>query len=234
MVSSGGITVRTLQVRHGGHLALDDVTGEFAAGSMTAVMGPNGAGKSTLLNVLSGLLRPTKGRVVCPSRDRRRMAYLQQQTELDRDFPVTVAELVGLGLWREFGAFRAVSRTAAARVADAVSEVGLQDSMDRRIGELSVGQLRRAFFARLLLQDAEVMLLDEPFAAVDAPTVEALLGLLARWHQDGRTIVAVLHETAQARAHFPSTLLLARTPIAWGDTASVLTDENLARVRLAA
>ena len=89
--------------------------------------------------------------------------------------------------------------------------------------------MRRAFFARLLLLDAEVMLLDEPFAAVDARTVESLLALMARWHEEGRTIVAVMHEFDQVRAHFPSTLLLARSPVAWGDTSSVLTDENLAK-----
>ncbi len=224
-----GIEVRNVQVRLGRHVALDDVSGCFAAGSLTAVVGPNGAGKSTLLNVLSGLIRPSRGTVVCPARGRRRMAYLQQQTELDRDFPVTVAELVGLGLWRSFGAFRASSSAVADRVAEAVGAVGLLDHIHRRIGELSVGQLRRAFFARLLLLEAEVMLLDEPFAAVDVRTRDALLALMARWHEEGRTIVAVMHEFDQVRAHFPSTLLLARSPVAWGDTSTVLTDANLAK-----
>ena len=102
-------------MRHGRHVALEGVNGRFASGSLTAVVGPNGAGKSTLLNVLSGLTRPNRGEVVCAARGRRRMAYLQQQTELDRDFPVTVAELVGLGLWRSFGAFRAPRRLVADR-----------------------------------------------------------------------------------------------------------------------
>ncbi len=226
--------MRNVQVRHGRFVALEDVSGRFAAGSMTAVVGPNGAGKSTLLNVLSGLVRPNRGAVVCPARGRRRMAYLQQQTELDRDFPVTVAELVGLGLWRGFGAYRAPPRIVTDRVVEAVGSVGLLDSIHKRIGELSVGQMRRAFFARLLLLDAEVMLLDEPFAAVDTSTVESLLTLLARWHGEGRTIVAVMHELDQVRAHFPSALLLARRPVAWGDAAAVLTGENLAKALSAA
>jgi zinc/manganese transport system ATP-binding protein len=224
-----GIEVRNVQVRHGRHVALEGVNGRFATGSLTAVVGPNGAGKSTLLNVISGLTRPNRGEVVCAARGRKRMAYLQQQTELDRDFPVTVAELVGLGLWRNFGAFRAPGRTVTDRVVEAVGAVGLLDSIDRRIGELSVGQLRRAFFARLLLLDAEVMLLDEPFAAVDTRTVESLLTLMGRWHQEGRTIVAVMHEMDQVRAYFPSTLLLARSPVAWGETGAVLTGDNLAK-----
>ncbi|HEY4044902.1 MAG TPA: ABC transporter ATP-binding protein [Rhodopila sp.] len=224
-----GIEVRNVQVRHGRHVALEGVNGRFATGSLTAVVGPNGAGKSTLLNVISGLTRPNRGEVVCAARGRKRMAYLQQQTELDRDFPVTVAELVGLGLWRNFGAFRAPRRVVTDRVVEAVGAVGLLDSIDRRIGELSVGQLRRAFFARLLLLDAEVMLLDEPFAAVDTRTVESLLTLMGRWHQEGRTIVAVMHEMDQVRAYFPSTLLLARSPVAWGETGAVLTGGNLAK-----
>jgi zinc/manganese transport system ATP-binding protein len=225
--TESSIEVRNISVRHGRHVALEGVNGRFATGSLTAVVGPNGAGKSTLLNVLSGLTRPNRGEVVCAARGRRRMAYLQQQTELDRDFPVTVAELVGLGLWRSFGAFRAPSSIVADRVVEAIGAVGLLDSMHRRIGELSVGQLRRAFFARLILLDAEVMLLDEPFAAVDTRTVESLLTLMARWHEEGRTIIVVMHEFNQVRAHFPSTLLLMRSPIAWGDTSTVLTEDNL-------
>jgi zinc/manganese transport system ATP-binding protein len=224
-----GIEVRGVQVRHGRHVTLEGVNGRFAAGSLTAVVGPNGAGKSTLLNVLSGLTRPNRGEVICPARGRNRLAYLQQQTEFDRDFPVTVAELVGLGLWRSFGAFRTPPNIVADRAAEAIGAVGLLDQIHRRIGELSVGQMRRAFFARLLLLDAEVMLLDEPFAAVDVRTRDALLALMARWHEEGRTIVAVVHEFDQVRAHFPSALLLARSPIAWGDTRTVLTDDNLAK-----
>jgi zinc/manganese transport system ATP-binding protein len=227
--ADAGIEVRNVSVRHGLHVALEGVNGRFASGSLTAVVGPNGAGKSTLLNVLAGLTRPNRGEVVCAARGRRRMAYLQQQTELDRDFPVTVAELVGLGLWRDFGAFGAPQRPVADRTAEAIGAVGLLDSIHRRIGELSVGQLRRAFFARLMLLDAEVMLLDEPFAAVDTATVESLLTLMARWHGEGRTIIAVMHEFDQVRAHFPSALLLMRSPIAWGDTSVVLTKDNLAK-----
>ncbi len=196
---------------------------------MTAVVGPNGAGKSTLLNALAGLERPFRGNIVCPARGRNRLAYLPQLAGLDLDYPVTVREFVGIGLWREFGAFRSPAASSAQRIAEAVEAVGLTGSITRPIGELSVGQMRRAFFARLLLQDAEVLLLDEPFAAVDTGTVAALLALIARWHRERRTVIAVVHDFAQVRAYFPSTLILARTQIAWGDTDSVLTDGNLAR-----
>ncbi|MFO1026398.1 MAG: ABC transporter ATP-binding protein [Acetobacteraceae bacterium] len=224
-----GIDVQGIRVRLGGRLVLDDITGRFESGSLTAIVGPNGAGKSTLLNVLAGLLRPSGGRVACPARATHRLAYLQQQTEFDRDFPMTVGELAALGLWRTIGTYKRLPRAEADRVAAAVEAVGLQDAMHRRIGDLSVGQMRRAFFARLLLQDAAVILLDEPFAAVDARTVETLLGLIAGWHQQGRTVIAVVHDLAQVRAHFPEALLLARRPIAWGAAEAVLTGANLAQ-----
>jgi zinc/manganese transport system ATP-binding protein len=232
--TDNGIEVRNISVRLGRRLALEGVSGRFEPGSLTAVVGPNGAGKSTLLNVLAGLTPPLRGHVACPARARHRIAYLQQQAELDRDYPVTVGELVGLGLWRSFGAFRAPARALPERVAEAADAVGLLDLIDRRIGELSVGQLRRAFFARLVLLDAEVLLLDEPFAAVDARTVDALLALMARWHGERRTVVAVMHDFALVRAHFPSTLILARTPVAWGETGSTLTDTHLAKALSAA
>jgi zinc/manganese transport system ATP-binding protein len=222
------IDIRGISVRHGPRLALDRVTGRFEPGSLTAIVGPNGAGKSTLLNVLAGLIRPHRGEVVCPARKRNRLAYLPQQAEIDRDYPVTVGEIVGLGLWRQFGAFRKPNRAAATQIAAAVEAVGLTGTIDRRINELSVGQLQRALFARLLLLDAEVILLDEPFAAVDTRTVDALLSVIARWHDEQRTVAAVVHDLGQVRAHFPSTMLLARKPVAWGPTGATLTDANLA------
>jgi zinc/manganese transport system ATP-binding protein len=231
--AEAGIDIQAVQVRLGRHRALDDVSGRFEPGSLTAVVGPNGAGKSTLLNVIAGLVRPSSGRVICPARRQRRLAYLRQQTEFDRDFPLTVAELVAIGLWSRIGACRGVSQDGARQVADALGVVGLQELMHRRIGELSVGQIRRAFFARLLLQDASVILLDEPFAAIDAATTETLLALIAAWHREGRTVVAVMHDIDQARTHFPSALLLARRPIAWGAADAVLTQDALARAAAA-
>jgi zinc/manganese transport system ATP-binding protein len=225
----GGIELRNLSVRHGRRLALEDVSGWFKPGSLTAVIGPNGAGKSTLLDTLAGLIRPSRGQVICPARATYRIAYLPQQARLDRDYPVTVREIVGLGLWHSFGYFRSLAPALVQRLDQAIEAVGLADLATRRIAELSVGQMQRALFARLLLLDAEVMLLDEPFAAVDAATVDALLALVTRWHTQQRTVIAVLHDFEQAKAYFPSTLLLARTAIAWGETPSTLTNENLAR-----
>jgi zinc/manganese transport system ATP-binding protein len=226
--ADAGIELRNISVRRGGRLALDGISGRFEPGSLTAVVGPNGAGKSTLLDAVAGLIRPYRGEVICPAQARNRIAYLPQRARLDRDYPVTVQEIVSLGLWQGFGSFRTPAPALAERVAAAVDGLGLTNLIHRRIAELSVGQMQRTLFARLLLQEAAVVLLDEPFAAVDASTVEVLLRLIKHWHQQQRTVIAVVHDLDQVRAHFPSTLLLARAPVAWGRTGSVLTAENLA------
>jgi len=222
------IEVRNLSVAYRDRPAVQDLTGQFAAGSLTAVVGPNGAGKSSLLKVLAGILRAQTGEVRSPA-SAERFAYLPQQSELDRDFPVTVGELVALGGWRSFGAFRHPPDTLPARIADAMGTAGLEGFGARQIADLSVGEFQRALFARILVQDAAVVLLDEPFTAVDERTTGDLLQLVQCWHREGRTVIAVLHDIDQVREHFPSTLLLARSCIAWGDTRAVLTPDNLAR-----
>ena len=177
--------------------------------------------------------RATGGEVICPARARRRLAFLPQQAEIDRDYPVTVFEFVALGLWRAVGAMRRPTPDDMRAVDEAIAAVGLRTQASGRIVGLSVGQMQRVLFARLIVQDAEVILLDEPFAAVDERTTAELLALVAAWHRMGRTVVAVMHDLAQVRAHFPDTLVLARAPIGWGDTASVLTEANLVRARAA-
>jgi len=141
---------------------------------------------------------------------------------IERDFPVTVSELIALGGWREFGAFRSPGAALRARAAEAAETVGLAGRLARPIGEISVGELQRALFARLILRDAAVILLDEPFAAVDAQTVSVLLDQVVRWHREGRTVIAVLHDLDLVQAGFPSTVVLARRCVAWGATEAVL------------
>jgi zinc/manganese transport system ATP-binding protein len=224
------LEVRNLSISYDGRPALENLSGSFPPASLIAVAGPNGAGKSTLLKALAGIVRVRRGEIVLPAR-RSRLAYLPQQAELDRGFPITVRELVALGGWRNFGAFRQPSHALAQQVAEAIDAVGLGGRSTRSIAALSAGQFQRALFARLLVQDADLLLLDEPFAGIDERTSEDLLELLRRWHDEGRTVIAVLHDIEQMRAHFPTTLLLARRCIAWGDTESVLTPDNLARAR---
>jgi zinc/manganese transport system ATP-binding protein len=222
------VAVANLRVAYGGRIALEGVSGLFGAGSLTAVVGPNGAGKSTLLKALAGV-QPLRGGDVTYSQPiRGRLAYLPQQSELDRDYPVTVAELVALGAWRSIGAFRPLSETLLPSIDRAIAQVGLEGFADRLIAELSAGQFRRALFARLIVQDASLILLDEPFAAVDEDTTAELIQLIKSWHGEQRTIIAVMHDLDQVRAYFPNTLLLARQCIAWADTELALCADNLA------
>jgi zinc/manganese transport system ATP-binding protein len=218
--ADGRIRLRDVTVRYGRRIALEAVSGEFASGSLTAVVGANGAGKSTLLAAIAGVKRLAGGAVDRPARQR--LAYLPQLAAIDREYPLTVSELITLGAWREFGAFRSPRAALRARAAAVAETVGLAGRLGRPIGEISVGELQRALFARLILQDAAVILLDEPFAAIDAQTISVLLDQVTRWHREGRTVIAVLHDLDLVQAHFPSTLVLARRCVAWGATEAAL------------
>ena len=227
--STPAVTLRDLTVSYRGHPAVHHLSGAFAAGMLTAVVGPNGAGKSTLLGALGGTIRDFKGRI---ERDlSQRVAYLPQASALDRSFPVRVHERVALGLWSRIGSFAGLRPEDRSGVDQALAAVGLSGFGARWLGELSAGQAQRVLFARVLLQDAGLILLDEPFNAIDARTTADLLALLHRWKQEARTVIAVLHDIEQVREHFEQVLLLARERVAWGPTAEVLKAEHLFKAR---
>ncbi|GAB1423210.1 ABC transporter ATP-binding protein [Thauera terpenica] len=225
------IRIENLTLGYDRHPAVHHLSGDIAAGALVAVIGPNGAGKSTLLKGLAGELRPIGGRILMPGVRPRALAYLPQRGEIDHGFPVSVFDVVAMGLWREVGAFGGLSRAQRQRVHDALAAVGMAGFEARLIGSLSGGQLQRARFARLILQDAPLILLDEPFAAIDTRTVDDLIALILGWHREGRTVLTVVHDLEQVRRHFPTCLLLSREPVAFGPTAQVLTTELLARAR---
>ncbi|WP_420325326.1 zinc ABC transporter ATP-binding protein AztA [Mameliella sp.] len=225
------IAFRDLTLGYDRHPAVHHLQTEIGAGSLTAVVGPNGAGKSTLLKGVMGTLSPLGGSVTLGGLNRDDIAYLPQQADIDRSFPLTVLDLVSMGLWREIGAFGGLGRKQKPRVETAVAAVGLTGFETRPIGSLSGGQMQRALFARLLLQDAQLVLLDEPFAAIDARTMADLIAVIEGWHEEGRTVLTVLHDYDMVRAHFPRTLLLARELVAHGPTHEVLTAENQFRAR---
>jgi zinc/manganese transport system ATP-binding protein len=225
------IRLRDVTIAYDRHPAVHHLDGTFSAGSLTAVTGPNGAGKSTLLKAVMGELPLASGAIERDALSSTDIGYLPQAAEIDRRFPLTVVDTVLLGAWRQAGAFSAISTASAAEARRALSAVGLEGFARRHIGSLSAGQFQRVLFARLLLQDAKVILLDEPFTAIDARTSRDLLAIVQSWHQDGRTVIAVLHDFEQVRAHFPETLLLAREAIAWGPTEATMTAANLLRAR---
>ncbi len=221
------LVVRNLTLGYDGHPAVHHLDLRIAPGSLVAVVGPNGAGKSTLFKGLCGELAPLSGSI--SGLEAVRPAWLPQTSTLDPGFPVTVWEMVAMGLWQQVGALGRFTAEHRRRCDAALAAVGLSGFALRGLDTLSGGQLQRARFARLLLQDAPVVLLDEPFAAIDQRTTEDLLALLHRWQAAGRTVIAVLHDLQQVRAHFPLTLVLAREPIAWGPTSEVLTEANWSR-----
>lgn len=229
---TAALTLQHVTVERGGRVVLDDVSGAVTRGALTAIVGPNGAGKSTLLDVMAGRLAPTQGRVAPGGLTR--MACLPQQSGIDRSFPIRVDDVVALGAWSRIGLWRALGGALRREVADALATVGLAGFERRLIAELSAGQFQRVLFARLLLQDADLILLDEPFNAVDERTTADLLALIRRWQTEGRSVVAVLHDLEQVRAHFDQTLLLARRVVAWGPTAAVLCPDHLRAARLGA
>ena len=207
------------------------LSGEVARGDLLAVVGPNGAGKSTLLKGVAGALRPMSGRIELHGLERRRIAWLPQRASLDLSFPLTVFDFVAMGRWCLCGAFGGLDAAGRERVARSLERVGLAGLEDRPVGALSRGQFQRVLFARLMLQDAPAILLDEPFTAVDRRTEADLIAILRQWRGEGRTVVAVLHDLDHVRAVFPRTLLLARDPVAWGATRDVLTRDNLTAAR---
>lgn len=226
---SACVTFDDLTLGYNSHPAVHHLKGAVTKGSLTAVVGANGSGKSTLMKGIVGVLKPMAGS--CTVAPGVRFAYLPQQSELDRTFPARVLDLVSLGLWPRrglLGRHRPEDREA---VAKALSAVGLEGFEKRPIDTLSGGQLQRALFARVLVQDADLILLDEPFNAIDARTVADLVELIKRWHGEKRTVMVVVHDLDLVRQHFPEALLLARRPVAWGDARKTLAPENLLRAR---
>lgn len=226
------LTIENLTLTYQRHPAVHHLSGTVQAGEMLAIMGPNGAGKSTLLRALAGLHPVAGGKIewaknihACD------VAYLPQRPNIEMQFPITVMDFVLAGFWHDCGGFGHIDHAHQHEAQRALSAVDLLGFAGRQIGTLSAGQMQRLLFARMIVQNARVLLLDEPLNAVDARTTQMLLELLRQFHAEGKTIIAVLHDIEQIRTHFDRTLLLARDAVAWGPTSEVLTHENLSRAR---
>ena len=200
---------------------------DIEAGTTLAVLGANGSGKSTFVKMLLGLIPPLSGRIVWPKGRPHEIGYLAQMTGFDRRFPIRVRDLVSMGAWRGFGLRSGLDRAGRDRVAAALDEAGLLPLADRPLHALSGGQLQRALFARVVLQDAPLILLDEPFAAVDQSTEEHLLSIVGRWRREGRVVVLVVHDLSSVLDHCSQALLLGGGEATHGPVESVLAPERL-------
>jgi zinc/manganese transport system ATP-binding protein len=225
------LKLQNLTLGYDRHPAVHHLDGIVSDGALIAVVGPNGAGKSTLFKAIAGMLKPLAGSITRDATESRGIGYLPQAPDIDRSFPIGVYDMVAMGLWRSRGVFGGIGVKDHQAIAAAIAAVGLTGFERRPIGTLSGGQMQRMLFARLLAQDARLILLDEPFAAIDARTSAELLKLVQGWHRERRTVLAALHDVDLVRAIFPETLLLAREPVAWGPTREVLTAENLNKAR---
>lgn len=230
-IPTRGVRVDNLSVGYDRHPAVVGLSGVFAPGSLTAVVGPNGSGKSTLLKALAGHCRPLAGRIDLGGLKPSDIAYLPQAHGLDLKFPLTLEDLVGFGFIGRSGLFGGFAKADRERLHGLMAQVGLEGLERRPIGSVSGGQLQRALFARVMAQDAKLVLLDEPFNGIDARAAEDLAQLMARWPEQGRTVIAVLHDLDLVRRLCPDSLVMARQAVAWGPTDRAISPEQLTRAR---
>ena len=241
MDPSSPLAVRGLTVSYGEKPALFSVDATFPAGAMSAIVGPNGAGKSTFLKAALGLVPAVSGEVrifgAPLAAARARVAYVPQRASIDWDFPATVIDVVLMGRYRKLGLFGRVSRGERAAATDALARVGMDGFAARQIGQLSGGQQQRVFLARALAQEADLYLLDEPFAGVDAATERAIIDVLKTLRAQGKSVVAVHHDLSTVADYFDHVFLVNVRAMAEGPVAETFTQDALARTyggRLAA
>ncbi|MBE2269491.1 MAG: metal ABC transporter ATP-binding protein [Anaerolinea sp.] len=223
------IQARDVTVVYNGETALDRLTFTVQPGDQVAIIGPNGAGKSTLIKTLLGFIRPSSGAVNIAI-PRERIGYVAQNEAVDWNYPVTVQDVVMMGCARRIGWFRPPRREHWDLVHAALERVGMADLRQRQIGELSGGQRRRAFIARALAQEAELLILDEPFSGVDASAQASLMDVLDQLNAGGLTILLSTHDLDLAFARFSKVMALRRHLIAFGDPRAVLTADTLAHI----
>ncbi|MCT4655024.1 MAG: metal ABC transporter ATP-binding protein [Cohaesibacter sp.] len=200
---------------------------DIQGGETLAVLGANGAGKSTFVKVLLGLLGPLSGRLTWPAGRPAEIGYLAQMTEFDRRFPIRVRDLAAMGAWRGLGLWKGLDKAARIRIDKALDAAGVLDIAGQSLHTLSGGQLQRALFARVIMQDAPLIILDEPFAAVDQSTEAHLLSIIETWRAEGRAIVLVVHDLSSVLDHCSHALLLGGNIASHGAVKDVLTPERL-------
>jgi len=206
--------------------AFSGLTFSLPEGASVAVIGPNGSGKSTLLDVIAGALRPLQGSLQHRFDS---VAYLPQQLQVDPMFPITVRDVAGMGLWPTLRPFGQLGRAQRDRVDAVLVQLAIGDLADRRFSALSGGQRQRALLAQAIVQDAGLILLDEPYTGIDAPTSVVIGEQLRRWQQEGRTVLVSTHDVERARSDFGHTLVLGNRVAEFGTSEQIATGPLVAR-----
>lgn len=225
------VSVHELGVAYGPKWVLQDVNLTLPTGQATAIIGPNGAGKSTLLKAILNLVPPVHGRVEvfgAPLASQLpRVSYVPQRETVDWEFPINVLEVVLMGTYRDVGWFRRPGAKEGRRAVAALEDLGVGNLANAQIGQLSGGQQQRVFLARALVQNADLMILDEPLAGVDAATEEVIFELFRRLVAQGKTLIAVHHDLDTVRENFGHVVLIKGGVVASGTPAEVLTTDHL-------
>ncbi|HXG35443.1 MAG TPA: metal ABC transporter ATP-binding protein [Dehalococcoidia bacterium] len=227
------IEARNLSAAYGSHTALRDVSFSIERGCLAGLVGPNGSGKSTLLRALLGLHKPYQGEVLLfgqrPQSRRSLIGYMPQLEVVDWSFPVTALEVVLMGRFGRLGLLRRPGKTDREIAMEALQKVGMADHAKRQIGAMSGGQRQRVLLARTLAQEAEILLMDEPFAGLDSGTQHDILSLFNQLSQAGKTLLVATHDLSCVAGSFDHAVFLNRSVVAFGRLPDVFTEEVLNR-----
>lgn len=227
------LVVNDLTVAYNETPVFSGLSVQFEPGKITGIIGPNGAGKSTLVKAILGLIRPKTGKTTFDQRPisalKKKIAYVEQRKELDLSFPINVYDLVLTGSYGALGLFKTPGPKERAACLEALKQVEMDAFSKRQIGALSGGQLQRIFIARAILQQAELVILDEPFVGIDAASEHAIMTILKRWRDEQKTIIVIHHDLNKVHAYFDDLVILNHGIVAFGPTNEVYTQKNISQ-----
>ncbi|MEL7117805.1 MAG: metal ABC transporter ATP-binding protein [Bacteroidota bacterium] len=226
------VAINNISVSYDDHLVLSNVDLQIESGQIYGIVGPNGAGKSTLFKAILGLLEIDNGSISVFGENikqvRKRLVYIPQRSDIDWGFPATVLDVVVMGRYPHKKLLQRINKKDKEIALDALDKVGMLSFQNRQIGQLSGGQQQRVFIARALCQDADLLLLDEPFVGVDAVTEENIMEILSDLAKEGKSTLMIHHDLASVLKYFTKTILINKKIIASGPTREVFTQENVA------
>lgn len=225
------LKIRNLSVAYGETPVFSKLSAQFNSGKITGIIGPNGAGKSTLVKAILGLVKVKEGSCEYNGQSlkmiQKQVAYVEQRKDLDLSFPIHVFDLVLTGSYGKLGLFKMPGKDEKAAAANALEMVGMTDFSKRQIGNLSGGQLQRVFVARAILQEAEIVILDEPFVGIDLQSEGAIMEILKQWRDEQKTIIVIHHDLNKVFDYFDDLVIMNHGIVAEGPTAEVYNAENV-------